>query len=156
MVIYDYPTLTPGRLSAAAQTLHIECDIGLIIIDSLDEMLSNNAGTKSRAIEIQEISQALKSLSHELDIPIIVTSELDRMLENRKDKWPLISDFSPENCIHQYADVVMFLYRDALYRKDTPRGDRLTDIIFSKNRNGPGGSTQLSYRPELSRFEAAN
>ena len=153
MVIYDHPTLTPDQLAAAAQILHIEHDLGLIIIDSLEELLPNDPRNKSRAIQIQEISMALKSLSHELGIPIIVTSELDQMLENRKDKWPHISDFSPENCIYQYADVVMLLYRDALYRKDTPRGDRLTDIIFSKNRNGPGGSTQLSYRPERSRFE---
>jgi replicative DNA helicase len=150
--IDDSPGLTPMELRARARRLKREHGLGLIIIDYLQLMQSTERTEENRATEISNITRALKGLAKELDVPVIAMSQLNRSVESRTDKRPVMSDLRESGAIEQDADVILFIYRDEVYNKDSPvKGT--ADIIIGKQRNGPIGEVRLTFLGEYTRFE---
>lgn len=149
--IDETPGLTAVDLRARARRLTRQCSkLGLIVIDYIQLMSSSGHG-ENRATEISEISRALKSLAKELDCPVVALSQLNRSLEQRPNKRPIMSDLRESGAIEQDADVILFIYRDEVYNPDSP--DKGTaEIIISKQRNGPIGTTRLTFQGESTRF----
>lgn len=152
LIIDAPPSLTVSELRSKCRKYKIEKDIKLIIIDYLQLMKgSNRAASESRQQEISEISRSLKSLARELDIPIIALSQLSRAVEQRPDKRPMLSDLRESGAIEQDADVVMFIYRDDYYNKDSKeRG--IAEINIAKQRSGPTGVVKLAWLPDYTKF----
>ena len=154
MFIDDTPALTPTELRARARRLYREHgELGLIVIDYL-QLMQGGGGSSSenRAAEISEISRSLKALAKELSVPIIALSQLNRSLEQRPNKRPVMSDLRESGAIEQDADVIIFIYRDEVYNEDSP--DKGTaEIIIAKQRNGPIGTTRLTFLGKYTRFE---
>ena len=149
--IDDTPALTPSDLRARCRRLAREHGIGLIVIDYL-QLMQVPGSKENRATEISEISRSLKALAKELTCPVIALSQLNRSLENRQDKRPVMSDLRESGSIEQDADVVMFLYRDELYNKDTEdRG--IAELIVAKQRNGGTDTVRARFIRELKLFE---
>jgi replicative DNA helicase len=154
MFIDDTPALTPTELRARARRLYREHgELGLIVIDYLQLMQgSGGSSSENRAAEISEISRSLKALAKELSVPIIALSQLNRSLEQRPNKRPVMSDLRESGAIEQDADVIIFIYRDEVYNEDSP--DKGTaEIIIAKQRNGPIGTTRLTFLGKYTRFE---
>ncbi len=152
MYIDDTPALTPTELRARARRLKREHgDLGMVVIDYLQ--LMQVPGTReNRATEISEISRSLKALAKELRVPVIALSQLNRSLEQRPNKRPVMSDLRESGAIEQDADVIVFIYRDEVYNEDSP--DKGTaEIIIGKQRNGPIGTTRLTFLGQYTRFE---
>ena len=128
-----------------------EKGLGLIVIDHIQLM---QAGQKSdsRQQEISEISRSLKILAKELNVPVVALSQLSRAVESRQDKRPMLSDLRESGAIEQDADIVMFLYRDAYYNKESEKHN-IAECIIAKHRNGETGSMEFVYRGEFVRFE---
>ena len=152
LIIDAPPSLTVSELRSKCRKYKIEKDIKLIIIDYLQLMKgSNRAASESRQQEISEISRSLKSLARELDIPVIALSQLSRAVEQRPDKRPMLSDLRESGAIEQDADVVMFIYRDDYYNKDSKeRG--IAEINIAKQRSGPTGVVKLAWLPDYTKF----
>jgi replicative DNA helicase len=126
-------------------------ELGLIMIDYLQLMQVPGQGD-NRTNEISIISRSLKALAKELHVPVIALSQLNRSLEQRTNKRPIMSDLRESGAIEQDADIVMFIYRDEVYNEDTP--DKGTaEIIIGKQRNGPIGTTRLTFLGEFTKFE---
>jgi replicative DNA helicase len=149
--IDETPGLTSVELRARARRLARQCGkLGLIVIDYIQLMSANGAG-ENRATEISEISRSLKSLAKELECPVIALSQLNRSLEQRPNKRPIMSDLRESGAIEQDADLILFIYRDEVYNPDSP--DKGTaEIIIGKQRNGPIGTTRLTFQGESTRF----
>ena len=149
--IDDTPALSPGDLRSKARRLKREHDVGLIVIDYL-QLMQVPGSKENRATEISEISRSLKALAKELNVPVLALSQLNRSLETRVDKRPMMSDLCESGAIEQDADLIMFIYRDDYYNKDSPdRG--LAEIIISKQRNGPTGMVKLTFLGQFTKFE---
>jgi replicative DNA helicase len=149
--IDDSGALTPTEVRARARRLKREHGLGLIVVDYLQ--LMQVAGTvENRATEISEISRSLKALAKELEVPVIALSQLNRSVEQRQDKRPVMSDLRESGAIEQDADVIMFIYREEVYERDTPRKG-IADIIIAKQRNGPVGDFRLTFLGEFTKFE---
>ena len=149
--IDDTAALTPTEVRARSRRLKREHDIGLIVVDYLQLMRVAGAA-ENRVAEMSEISRALKALAKELNLPVIALSQLNRGVELRTDKRPFLSDLRDSGSIEQDADVVVLIYREEYYNKDTPRKG-VADIIIGKQRNGPTGEFQLTFLGEYTKFE---
>jgi replicative DNA helicase len=152
LYIDDTPAMTPTEVRARCRRLARENDgkLGLVVLDYLQLMQS--PGSESRVNEISDISRSLKALAKELNVPVIALSQLNRSLEQRPNKRPIMSDLRESGAIEQDADVIVFIYRDEVYNKDTT--DKGTaEIIIAKQRNGPIGTTRLTFLGQYTRFE---
>jgi replicative DNA helicase len=138
------------EMRAKCRRLHSKHELGLIIIDYLQLMRPENSGD-SRVEQIGQISRGLKMLARELKVPVIAVSQLSRAVESRPDKKPLLSDLRESGQIEQDADVVMFIYRDEYYNRDSERPGE-ADIIIAKHRNGPVGDLVLTFLSRYPKF----
>jgi replicative DNA helicase len=142
------------EVRAKSRRLHtqVEGGLGLIIIDYL-QLMRHEGHVDSRVEQVGQISRGLKGLARELNVPVIALSQLSRAVEQRArdDKKPILSDLRESGQIEQDADLVMFIYRDEYYNKDTEREGE-ADIIIAKHRNGPVGDVVLTFRKEYPKF----
>ncbi|NUO76789.1 MAG: replicative DNA helicase [Lysobacter sp.] len=150
--IDDTPGLSPDVLRAKSRRLKREHDLGLIVIDYL-QLMSVPGNSENRATEISEISRSLKHLAKELNLPVIALSQLNRSLETRADKRPVMADLRESGAIEQDADVIVFIYRDDYYNKETSPDKGLAEVIIGKQRSGPTGSLKLKFFGEYTRFD---
>ena len=139
LIIDDTPGISVSELRSKCRKYKLEHDIQLVIIDYL-QLMTGSVGrhSESRQQEISEISRSLKALARELNVPVVALSQLSRAVEGRPDKRPMLSDLRESGAIEQDADVVMFIYRDEYYNKDTEY-KKQAEIIIAKQRNGPVG-----------------
>jgi replicative DNA helicase len=138
------------ELRAKARRLHSKHGLGMIIIDYLQLMRAEDS-SQNRVEQIGQISRGLKQLARELKVPVIAVSQLSRAVESRPDKKPLLSDLRESGQIEQDADVVMFIYRDEYYNRDSERPGE-ADIIIAKHRNGPVGELVLTFLSRYPKF----
>ena len=150
LVIDDTPGITISELRSKCRKLKLEKNLGVVIIDYL-QLMNGNGKTESRQQEISEISRSLKALAREINCPVVALSQLSRAVEQRPDKRPMLSDLRESGAIEQDADVVMFIYRDEYYHKDTEEPG-VTEIIIGKQRNGPTGTVKLKWMGEIQKF----
>lgn len=154
LYVDDSPGLKLSDLVWKARRLHKTKKLDLLVIDYLQLISINTRLSENRQIEVSIISSTLKKLARELEIPIIALSQLSRRVEQRESKIPMMSDLRESGSIEQDADLIMFLYREAYYKKDeTSNSDiQSTDIIIAKHRNGATGDITLSFNPSFSLF----
>jgi replicative DNA helicase len=154
LFIDETPALTSAELRARARRQARQCGkLGLIVIDYLQLMSGSASGNgENRATEISEISRSLKALAKELQCPVIALSQLNRSVETRTDKRPMMSDLRESGAIEQDADVIMFIYRDEYYNKES-KEPGVAEIIIGKQRNGPVGTVKLAFLRPLTKFE---
>lgn len=150
LIIDDTPGISIAELRSKCRKYKLEHNLDLIIIDYL-QLMSGSGRSDSRQQEISDISRSLKSLARELSVPVVSLSQLSRAVEKRDDKRPMLSDLRESGAIEQDADMVMFIYRDDYYNKDTPNPG-VAEIIIAKQRNGPIGTVNLVWMPEYTRF----
>lgn len=149
--IDDSPILNVMEIRTKARRLQSDKGLGLIIVDYLQLMESHRKKDDGRVQEISEISRSLKALARELNVPVIALSQLSRAVEMRQPKIPQLADLRESGSIEQDADVVMFIYREDYYEKDTERKN-IADILIRKHRNGPIGQIELYFIGEQMRF----
>ncbi|CRI63138.1 Replicative DNA helicase [Thiocapsa sp. KS1] len=152
MFIDDTPALSPTEVRARARRLkRDQDDLGLIVLDYIQLMQAPGVG-ENRATEISAISRSLKALAKELNVPVIALSQLNRSLEQRPNKRPVMSDLRESGAIEQDADLIVFIYRDEVYHEDT-KDKGVAEIIIAKQRNGPIGTTRLTFLGKYTKFE---
>jgi len=157
--IDDTPAISILELRAKCRRLKADKGLGLVMVDYLQLMSGHNS--ESRQQEISEISRSLKALAKELSVPVVALSQLNRSLENRTDKRPIMADLRESGAIEQDADVIMFVYREAVYCEECKSREKTCDkgheknaeVIIGKQRNGPIGTVNLTFRGEFTRFE---
>ena len=154
LFIDDTPGITLSAMRSKCRKLKMEHDIQIVIIDYLQLMSGNsNSNNASRQQEISDISRGLKALARELNVPVVALSQLSRAVEQRPDHRPMLSDLRESGAIEQDADVVMFLYREGYYNRDLSEAEqRVAEVIIAKQRNGPIGTVNLLWIPELTKF----
>jgi replicative DNA helicase len=152
LFIDDTAALTPTEVRARCRRLSREHgQLGLVVLDYL-QLMQSPGSAENRVAEISDISRSLKALAKELNVPVIALSQLNRNLEQRPNKRPVMSDLRESGSIEQDADLITFIYRDEVYHPDT--ADKGTaEIIIAKQRNGPIGTTRLTFLGQYTRFE---
>ena len=151
LIIDDTPGISVMELRSKCRKIKLEYGLDLVMIDYLQLMTGSAKNGDNRQQEISEISRSLKALARELNAPVVALSQLSRACETRTDHRPMLSDLRESGAIEQDADVVMFLYRDDYYNKDTDTPN-VAEVIIAKQRNGPIGTVNLGWKPELTRF----
>ena len=151
LIIDDTPGISISELRSKCRKYKLEHDLKLVIIDYLQLMSGSGRSTDSRQQEISDISRSLKALARELNVPVIALSQLSRAVEQRPDHRPMLSDLRESGAIEQDADVVMFIYRDDYYNKDS-ENKNIAEIILAKQRNGPIGTVNLVWLPQYTKF----
>src|SRR2546425_1141855 len=153
--IDDSPGLTVLEARAKARRMKAEHGLELLVVDYL-QLMRGRASLESRQQEISEISRSLKALAKELGVPVVALSQLSRAVESRaqRDFRPQLSDLRESGALEQDADVILFLYRPALYKEDLPPDERnIAEVIIGKQRNGPVGTVRVVFLPQYARFE---
>lgn len=150
MYIDDTPGINIAELRSKCRKLKQTKDIGLIIIDYL-QLMNGSGRSESRQQEISEISRSLKKLARELNVPVIALSQLNRAVDSREDHKPVMSDLRESGAIEQDADVIMFIYRDDYYNKESTKPG-IADIIVAKQRNGSTGPVELVWLGKYTKF----
>ncbi len=152
LIIDDTPGISVTELRSKCRKYKLEQDLKLVIIDYL-QLMSGSIGKRSdsRQQEISEISRSLKAIARELNVPVIALSQLSRAVEQRPEHRPMLSDLRESGAIEQDADVVMFIYRDDSYNKDTDTPNQ-AEINIAKQRNGPIGTVNLAWIPDYTKF----
>ncbi len=147
----DSPSISVMEIRAKARRLKAEKNLGLIIVDYL-QLMRGYGRSENRQQEISEISRSLKGLARELNLPVIAVSQLSRAVEQRTPKRPQLSDLRESGAIEQDADLVIFIYREEYYNRNTPKRG-VAEIIVAKQRNGPVGTVELAFLEDCTRFE---
>ena len=150
LIIDDTPGISISALRSKCRKYKLEHGIDIVMIDYL-QLMQGSRRTESRQQEISDISRSLKELARELNVPVVALSQLSRAVEQRPDHRPMLSDLRESGAIEQDADVVMFLYREDYYNKDTERKD-IAEVIIAKQRNGPIGTVELVWLPKYTKF----
>ena len=152
LIIDDTPGISVSELRSKCRKYKLEQDVQLIIIDYLQLMSASAGGrSESRQQEISDISRSLKALARELNVPVVALSQLSRAVESRPDKHPMLSDLRESGAIEQDADVVMFIYRDEYYNRDSDK-KKQAEIMIAKQRNGPVGTVDLAWLADYTKF----
>ncbi len=146
----DSMAVTVGDISARARRLHREQNLTLIVVDYI-QLIQGRQAQERREQQVADISRSLKLLAKDLDVPVIALSQLNRGPENRPDKRPQLADLRESGAIEQDADNVVFIYRDELYDEDSP-DQGIAEVIISKQRNGPIGTTKLQFEKRYGCF----
>ena len=149
--IDDTPGITVMEIRTKCRKLKMEKDIGLVVIDYLQLVQGSNKRGGSREQEISEISRSLKILAKEINVPVIALSQLSRAVEQRPDHRPMLSDLRESGAIEQDADIVMFLYRDDYYNKESEKKD-IAEVIIAKQRGGSTGTVELLWMGNYTKF----
>ena len=150
LIIDDKPGISISELRSKCRKYKMEHNLGIIFIDYL-QLMTGSGRSESRQQEISEISRSLKALARELNVPVVALSQLSRAVEQRPDHRPMLSDLRESGAIEQDADVVMFIYRDDYYNKDS-ENKNIAEIIIAKQRNGPIGTVNLVWLPNYTKF----
>ena len=157
--IDDSSDVSPIEMRGKCRRLKAEKGLSLIVVDYL-QLMRGSRRTENRTQEISEIARSLKSMAKELDVPVVALSQLNRMVESRPDKRPSLSDIRESGSIEAEADLVMFIYREAYYRRReakpegafNPDAAEVAELIIAKHRNGPTGTVLLGFQPAYTRF----
>ena len=150
LIIDDKPGISISELRSKCRKYKMEHNLGIIFIDYL-QLMTGSGRSESRQQEISEISRSLKALARELNVPVVALSQLSRAVEQRPDHRPMLSDLRESGAIEQDADVVMFIYRDDYYNKDS-ENKNIAEIIIAKQRNGPIGTVNLVWMQNYTKF----
>lgn len=150
LIIDDKPGISISEMRSKCRKYKMEHNLGVIFIDYL-QLMTGSGRSESRQQEISEISRSLKALARELHVPVVALSQLSRAVEQRPDHRPMLSDLRESGAIEQDADVVMFIYRDDYYNKDS-ENKNIAEIIIAKQRNGPIGTVNLVWMPNYTKF----
>ena len=150
LIIDDKPGISISELRSKCRKYKMEHNLGVIFIDYL-QLMTGSGRSESRQQEISESSRSLKALARELNVPVVALSQLSRAVEQRPDHRPMLSDLRESGAIEQDADVVMFIYRDDYYNKDS-ENKNIAEIIIAKQRNGPIGTVNLVWLPNYTKF----
>ena len=154
LIIDDTPGISISELRSKCRKMKLEHGLDMVIIDYLQLMTGSGKSSDNRQQEISEISRSLKALAREMQAPVVALSQLSRACETRTDHRPMLSDLRESGAIEQDADVVMFLYRDDYYNKDSEMKD-MAEVIIAKQRNGPIGTVNLVWMPQYTKFANA-
>ena len=149
--IDDTPGISVMEIRTKCRKLKMEKNIGLVVIDYLQLVQGSNKRQASREQEISEISRSLKILAKEINVPVIALSQLSRAVEQRPDHRPMLSDLRESGAIEQDADIVMFLYRDYYYNKESEKKD-IAEVIIAKQRGGQTGTVELLWMGNYTKF----
>ena len=149
--IDDTPGISVMEIRTKCRKLKMEKNIGLVVIDYLQLVQGSNKRQASREQEISEISRSLKILAKEINVPVIALPQLSRAVEQRPDHRPMLSDLRESGAIEQDADIVMFLYRDDYYNKESEKKD-IAEVIIAKQRGGQTGTVELLWMGNYTKF----
>jgi len=149
--IDDTPAMPVMKVQAMLRRLKAQADLGMVVIDYL-QLMKANSKMQSREQEISDISRNLKGIAKELNLPVVALSQLNRGVDSRTDKRPMLSDLRESGAIEQDADLIMFIYRDEVYNKES-QDKGIAEVILAKQRNGPIGTIKLKWFGHYTRFE---
>ncbi len=149
--IDDTPGLTLADIRGKARRYKLQHKVGLIILDYIQLMECGQSGGENRQQEISQISRGLKAIAREINVPIIALSQLNRSVDSRDDHHPRMSDLRESGALEQDADLILFLYRDEYYNKNSSK-QGIAEVVIGKNRNGPTGSIELCFFKQFTRF----